>query len=1322
MENVPRMDWSKGNQAETFALFKQRLQLYFNVKNIKADQQAAHLLLLVGEEGLARYNAWNLPPEQKNDLKQIWKRFEEQLEPSENFRVSRLKLMSFRQRGDESLDEFVNRAKHQANKCSFSPAELDERILELIIAGAQDTDYQKALLSKDKGFSLHDAITLGRTYEATASHVKQLQRMQVQDTPKVDALQQTCRNCGGHHKPRTCPAFGTTCKKCGKKNHWAKVCQSKSVIHKHGTQQGPKRGTQQGPKHGTQQRGHHQKSHHMHEMQAMTDEFDTFTFNNVQISSVRSNRDEAFVTVNVKPHSRPGVHNLILKVDTGAQGNTLPLRTYRQMFPDQLTKDGLPKYGVVQPAQQVRLTAYNGTNIKCHGTIDIPCRFKDSRWENTRFFIVDVSGPAVIGLPSCESLKIVTMHCSVHQSETRAPGSPISSVADLQSLYPDQFDRIGCLPGAAKLVVDTSVPPHIDPPRKTPIALKDSIKQELDTMERNGVIRKVTEPTDWVSSLAYSRKKGGELRVCLDPRHLNKALKRPHHRVPTVEELTHKFSGAKVFSKLDAKSGYWSVVLDPDSHLLTTFQSPFGRYCFTRLPFGLSVSQDIFQLKMDQILDQVDGVVGIADDVAVYAKNDDEHNNILCNLMRVSAENGLVFNSDKCHIKCDSITFFGMKYDANGVHPDPEKVADLQRMPTPTNKQELQTFLGFIQFLAPFVPNLSQKSAVLRDLLKKDTPFVWEPHHQASVDTLKETVSNRSTLRYFDTSKMPTLQVDASIKGLGACLLQDNEPIAYASKSLSDPETRYACIERELLAIVFGVQRFHTYLYGRPFHVVTDHKPLVMILQKPLTCAPPRLQRMLLKLQNYNFTIEHLPGKDMAIADTLSRLPNMANQQEIDLDVQVSMVQFSPECTNDIRAGTKADPALTALSDMIVNGWPSNLQDVPPHIRSFWSYRDELSVEDGIVLKGNRVVIPKTLQQRILTQLHYGHQGIEKTRLRARDSVFWENINKDIETLVKSCPICQEHQPAQQHETLHPHEVPTGPWEVIGADLFQLQGNEYLLIADYYSKFFVLRKFGSDTSSNTIIKAMKQVFSEQGVPSAVISDNGPQFASAAFKQFAEQWSFKHVTSSPHYPQSNGFIERQIQTVKAALTKAYQARSDPDLALLCLRATPISAHLPSAMEILNGRKARSNLPEKPIKPSPNNIREELQHRQMVQKMYYDRNAKDLPDLTPGQQVRHQDQSGKWQEATVLEKCDEPRSYLVQTPRGQELRRNRVQLRDVPQPPVLATTPAGNAKTAANTMPAANANPTASTKAPTQDKLRQNTTRSGRLVKPPKKLDL
>ena len=325
--------------------------------------------------------------------------------------------------------------------------------------------------------------------------------------------------------------------------------------------------------------------------------------------------------------------------------------------------------------------------------------YSNSAWNDTQFYIVDVTDPAVIGLQSCEKLFLVTLHCTInaqssaeYASVTTQPTitstSAINSVDDLTRMYPQQFDQIGCFPGEVKLVMDPAVPPRVNPPRKTPIALKDAIKNSLDSMVEDDVIRKVheNEPTEWMSSLAYAKKKDGSLRICLDPKFLNQALKRPHNNIPTLEELNHKFTGARYFSKLDAKCGYWGVQLHKDSQLPTTFQSPYGRYAFIGLPFGLSASQDIFQSRMDMILEQCDGAEGIADDVVVYGTTEDEHDKNLHQLMNVAMKNGLVFNSSKCLIKERSVGFFGLIY---GI----DRIRDLQDIPPPRDKKELQQFL-----------------------------------------------------------------------------------------------------------------------------------------------------------------------------------------------------------------------------------------------------------------------------------------------------------------------------------------------------------------------------------------------------------------------------------------------------------------------------------------------------------------------------------------------------------------------------------------------------------------------------------------------------
>ena len=531
-------------------------------------------------------------------------------------------------------------------------------------------------------------------------------------------------------------------------------------------------------------------------------------------------------------------------------------------------------------------------------------------------------------------------------------------------------------------------------------------------MEKQGVIRKVSEHTDWCSSLAYSVKKHGSLRICIDPQKLDQALKRCPRKVPTPEELNPQFAGSTVFSKLDAKAGYWSLHLDPDSQLITTFRTPFGRYCWTRLRFGLRVSQDIFQIRMDKLLEDLPGVVGITDDVCVYGKDEEEHDRNLKALMDRAKETGLVFNSDKCTIKQPEISFFGNIYSKDGIRPDPAKVHDIQNMPVPQDKEYLQRFLGMMTYLATFIPNFSEESQPLRDLLKKNVPFEMSEDHLHCFQKLKTAISAKSCVKYFDPTKPTTLEVDSSTKGLGAAILQDGLPVAFASKALNSAQSNYPNTDREMLAVVFGINRFHTYLYVRPFRVITDHKPLEIISKKPLLRAPPRLQRMLQKIQGYDFTIEYRQRKTITLANTLSRLPNPKDKGALELDFRVDgiemttaevhrcdidLVNFSQRKRHQLRDQTARDPTMNALMETIIQGWPDSIKDLPTDVRVFWSFRDELAVEDGIIFKGKQFLIPESLRADILAQLHQSHQGIEKTQLLAREGVYWPNINKDIE-------------------------------------------------------------------------------------------------------------------------------------------------------------------------------------------------------------------------------------------------------------------------------------------------------------------------------------
>ena len=752
----------------------------------------------------------------------------------------------------------------------------------------------------------------------------------------------------------------------------------------------------------------------------------------------------------------------------------------------------------------------------------------------------------------------------------------------------------------------------------------------------------------------------GDLRTCLNPTHLNKAIRRDHYRTPTLEEITHELAGSTKFTKVDGSSSYYCIVLDYQSSLLTTFNTHTGRFHFVRLPFGLACAQDIFQRMMDQILDRCEGVIGIADDIIIHGKDDAEHDRRLHKFMKVTREHGLVLNKKKCEVKSNSVKFFGCVYDKHGAHPDPSKVSAIKEMPAPQNKGELQSFLGMVTYLSPFIPQLSSHTATLRGLLKTDVEYSWSATYQVAFDKLKSLVCEDTTLRYFNTKKPVTIQVDASGKGLGAALIQDDGPVAFASKALTPTEQCYENNERELLACVFGAEHFRTYVFGRHFTIESDHKSLEQISMKNLADAPVRLQRMLLRLQDYDFTIKYRPGEEMVIVDTLSRY-SPEDTPEILLDISVNHVYIDAEKKQDYQLAIKDDPLLSALADTIITGWPDDIKDVPKALRPYHGQRDSLTVEDGLILRGEAIIVPPGERKKVLEQIHQGHLGTSKCQYRARQCVYWPSINKDIEHLVEACATCQRHQPQEPRQPLKPTPPPERPWQQLRADFMMFDGSEYLVIVDYYSKMPIVRKMPtSQCNSAKTITVLKELFAEHGIPEEIRSDNGPQFASHLFAEFTKDWNIKHSTSSPRNPRSNGQAESAVKIVKGLLTRAKCSGQDPYLALLAYRSTPVDSHLRSPAEMLYQCALCTTVPQRIRHKDPYAAaeRERLEERATQSAADHDRTGcRRKAPLYAGQSVSviNNDRT-LWLPATVVRAADHG-SYIVKVIGGAEYRRAR-----------------------------------------------------------------
>ena len=712
-------------------------------------------------------------------------------------------------------------------------------------------------------------------------------------------------------------------------------------------------------------------------------------------------------------------------------------------------------------------------------------------------------------------------------------GTLIKDKEQLTAMYLNSFDRIGSLKGEYTIKIDPSIAPVQQARCKVPIESKEAICAALDSMIEGDILEPQIEPTPWVNSATYPVKPTGEVRPCLDCVPLNRAIIRENHTPPTVEEIAHELAEARYFTKGNAYKAFLHVHLSKKSRELTVFgTNTHGRLQYKRMPFGMKMSQDMFQIQMDQILEQCPGVIGIHDDVIIYRYIREDHDANLINFLNVCQMKDLCLSSKKLELRHDRVSFFRAIYSREGVEPDPKKIQGIEEMTVPETKQQLQSFLGMVTYMGNFIPHLSHHTELLRQLLKKDVTFYWDDQLTWSFQEIKHLLKRATSkpLGYYDRRKEVIVQVDASLRGLGACLIQDGKPIAFASKSLTGAKSRYANIERELLAVVFACIRFNIYLQGRRFTVQSDHKPLEMIHLKSMHNVPPHLQRMLLQLQKYDMKIEYKPGSEMLLADTLSRCPARYSQ-EIKLDLRVDYIAFTSAWIETLRETTCEDPVLSTAYQLVQHRWPKERRRVPNVAKYYWDFRDELSTGEGLLLKGPSLIIPAALRESYLQCLHEGHLSASKTVLNARQHMFWPGIKADIKDYTRRCQVCiKRSRPAR--EPLQPHEIPDGPWQKLGMDFFDLKGKCYILICDYFSKFPFM--FSCKTSWGSLKDHLIDLFSNKGFPKEIISDNGSPFNSQEFADYLSNHGVKHTTSSPHYPQSNGFIEHHIQMVKNLL--------------------------------------------------------------------------------------------------------------------------------------------------------------------------------------------
>ena len=405
-------------------------------------------------------------------------------------------------------------------------------------------------------------------------------------------------------------------------------------------------------------------------------------------------------------------------------------------------------------------------------------------------------------------------------------------------------------------------PYAINVPRPIPIHQQQQVKEEIEKMIDLGVIQEAIGPTEWCSLMVIAMKGNGKIRICTDMTILNLAVKREVHPMATVEGSLSRIKGT-IFSKLDANSGFWQIPLDEESWEVTTFLTPWGRYFYKKLPFGLTSAPEIFCKEITKIIGDCKGIIVHVDDILVMGDSQEEHDENLKSVLNRIEQAGMTLNKNKCVIGVEEVEFLGFKVGKDGIKAGP-KIQGIVDFPLPKDVKAVRSFLGMVNQYSRFNSKISSTSAALRDLLKKDIPWIWDKAQEESFDKLKNDLKETVTLAYFDINKNTILTTDASDYGAGAVLSQEDKDgtrrmIGAASRSFTETEKRYATIEKEALAVVWGLEKFHYYICGAPILVETDHKPLISLLgNKEIEKVPIRIQRYRIRLMKYAVEMKHI--------------------------------------------------------------------------------------------------------------------------------------------------------------------------------------------------------------------------------------------------------------------------------------------------------------------------------------------------------------------------------------------------------------------------------------------------------------------------------
>lgn len=1132
------------------------------------------------------------------------------------------------QREGESVAEYIAQLRKISAGCNFT--DLERMLRDRLVCGMSDKKLQYELLKRDN-LQYSEVVDTMLSSESAVKDVRMMQCTPRTNMPimrqiitpvetgssppyepmEVNALQsrnklRLCYRCGDRHGG-DCRFANVVCNFCNKKGHIEKICIAKKKS----------RGS---------------KIHYAEDSDTQLN-----GIYNLETTTTRVPAYKVRVSLNGVP--------VLMEVDSGAAFSILNEQTWRLLQSTTVLED-MPN----------RLRTWNNSPVQVMGQAKVQVQYKDIK-RNLSIVIARGCGPNLLGRNWFQALDI-TLNIFVIDTD-------MTDINNVINKYPKVFrEGLGTYKGdPVDIQVKQNAIPKFLKARPVPYALKERIEKEIDRLVGEGVLKPVTFSA-WATPVVPIVKRNGDIRLCGDYRStVNQATESDTYPMPTASEVFATIGGGCYYTTLDLDRAYTQVVVSDKTAKLLTLNTCKGLYSVHRLAFGVKACPGIFQRLMTSLLAGTPGVAVLIDDIIISGRTLTEMSQRLDTVLHRIENSGLRLNRDKCKFARQQVEFLGFVIDADGIHPAQSKVQSIMNTPEPKNVQQLQAFLGLYNFYERFIPHKATVLEPLHRLLDKSKTWQWTDQEQNSFNTAKQLLSSELTLVHYDLHKPLVLTCDSSEYGVGAVLshvMEDEteRPVAMGSRTLHMHERRYSQLDKEATAIMFGIAKFHNYLMGRTFTIVTDHKPLLGIFdpKRPMpTVLSPRLTRIALLLTSHSYNIIYKPGTEIGNADGLSRWPQpVFEEPEPTLSDVLLMAETPADFPIDIEhiaSATKRDRILSRVSHYILGGWPIRVTD--SEIRPYWLRRSELSLHEDCLLFGNRVVVPSSLQEVVLSTLHKVHSGMVQTKALARSYVWWPQLNHDIEVLISNCNKCLEnrHMPAK---TSYKWITPTKPWSRINIDFAgPFQNKTFLVVVDAYSKWPEVLIVNNMTSG-IVIQHLRNLFAIHGLCETLVSDNGTPFVSLEMKDFLKANKITHITTAPYHPATNGLAERMIQTVKDKLRKMEDIPWDirlPNM-LLGLRTTPCTTTNKSPAELLMNRRLHTLL---------DTLHPDSRERRKRTKQILNNAQKNYRETNVGLEVMYRNyaRGPRWLPGTVLNRKG-PSNYQVCTKEGFVINRHIDQL--------------------------------------------------------------